>query len=386
MGVWNCVFVCLAAVQSAHGPDARVQVLSDLDGDGWSEIAFAAPDDDWERGRVVVFSVRTSEVVWSACGTFPGARFGERVWNSGDVDGDAVDDVGVSARLGEEQRFGRSIRVISGRRARIVETVDVPGSSWRGAGTRDIWFADRDGDGCTELCVYDPFAERVLSPNIRGELTMSAESTLAERAHGLVAHAIIELGRDVDGDGRDDLVHAETRGTASGTSRRLRVVSRATGATLRELEVQCLGDYGHALGFVPDRDGDTLPEIAVSAPLLGGGEEPWMDCLDDARCVIHSSRDFSVLETRREVRPLVPFHGATPLAYDRDIDGDGVIDWIVGMRIVRGSDVRARRPSTERSELRTFRWPPAQREPFVGSLPGPVPGWKLRDDTAQVDR
>ena len=103
-----------------------VAALGDLDGDAVGEIAVSAPrTNDQTRalpGEVFVYSGRTGKELRRWTGTQPGELFGRMVVSAGDVDGDRVDDVAIGApwhRVGERARVGR-LELRSGRTGKVL--------------------------------------------------------------------------------------------------------------------------------------------------------------------------------------------------------------------------------------------------------------------------
>jgi len=89
--------------------------LGDLDGDGKSEIAVAAPaTEDQTRalpGEVRVYSSATGKELRHWLGTQPGEQYARMVYDAGDLDGDGVDDVAIGApwhRRETADRVGRA--------------------------------------------------------------------------------------------------------------------------------------------------------------------------------------------------------------------------------------------------------------------------------------
>jgi hypothetical protein len=98
----------------------------DLDGDGKSEIAVAAPaTEDPTRtlpGEVYVYSSATGKELRHWSGSQPGELYGRMVVAAGDVDGDGVEDLAIGApwyRRGTADKLGR-VELRSGRSGKVL--------------------------------------------------------------------------------------------------------------------------------------------------------------------------------------------------------------------------------------------------------------------------
>lgn len=367
----------------------RLALVGDLDGDGWSEVAMTAPRHAAERGRVTVASPRTGDVCIDVVGRESGEGLGEALWTHVDVDGDGWNDVVVSVKPREDGVRRRAVRALSGRDGRELFTLLVPLVSPHEFvfGAANVWIADRDGDGCAEVCAYDPRTGTIVSRRAGGELRFPGGPALATRDGCFFAHSLAELGRDADGDGMEDLAYAETvasvrnvnlttaemdtmdagyepddvtivaaRGegnrdvpthayrTVYETTRKLRIVSGADGATLREIDVLADGEFGRALRVVPDFDGDGIDEVGVTTwrtarfpnvacELLFSGRDLTPLDLPGAHVVLGCNGRSSEIVADEIVFP-------TRLVYDRDLDGDGRCELLIGdghrVRVLRG--------------------------------------------------
>jgi hypothetical protein len=265
-----------------------IAVASDVDGDGESDVVVAIPDADCrspsggplvsECGNVFVASANaTGEVALSdATYTFYGAEddnLGEGV-SAGDANGDGVSDLTMVG--------GGTIFLIDGggltaggyAPASVASGTIVTDSSAGTLGRAKQRSVDYDGDGYADLLVgsESDYAYLFNSP-IVGDITSSdAEVRWEIDAYGMDLGTDLTAG-DVDGDGQIDVLLGAPSfasgddpdgaaylqiGKASG------VVDVSTLAYFPGPEGRGAG-LGRAVAFVPDWDGDGLPEMAIGA-------------------------------------------------------------------------------------------------------------------------
>jgi FG-GAP-like repeat/FG-GAP repeat len=135
-----------------------VATLADLDGDGTSDVAVAAPaTEDQARtlpGELFVYSGATGTELRHWSGRQPGELFGRMVVAAGDVDGDGVGDVAIGApwyRRDGSDKVGR-VELRSGRTGAVLAELGGDGV--------DCWFGwhmrrapDPDGSGRPALLI-----------------------------------------------------------------------------------------------------------------------------------------------------------------------------------------------------------------------------------------
>jgi hypothetical protein len=135
-----------------------VATTGDLDGDGTSDVAVAAPrTNDHTRslpGEVHVFSGATGAEIRKWTGNQPGELFGRMTVDAGDVDGDGVDDVAIGApwhRRDDAARTGR-VEIRSGTSGALLsELVGDEADCWFGWHMRRA--PDPEGKGRPALLV-----------------------------------------------------------------------------------------------------------------------------------------------------------------------------------------------------------------------------------------
>jgi len=291
--------------------------LGDVDGNGVPDLAVGAYEDDdggTDRGAVWILFLKADSTVlaWQKIsqtqGGFGGtledlAGFGTRLAGVGDVDGDGVRDLAVSARrLPLQPPFRSSIWVLllhangtvkAWNEIRPADPAFVPAlefSDFLGVGLAAV--GDLDGDGVPDLAAgaagdddggRDKGAVWLLLLNPDG--TLKGTQKISEAFGGLpggylfpaaslrpgsaFGHELSFLG-DIDGDGDPELMAA-----AYGETRYVRQLVLSIDAGLQVSQVRTISNpdlgfpdlmgWGNAYGtaFLGDVDGDGGPEIAL---------------------------------------------------------------------------------------------------------------------------
>ncbi|RIK62679.1 MAG: hypothetical protein DCC65_17080 [Planctomycetota bacterium] len=192
--------------------------LGDITGDGVNDLVITAPGNDTggsNRGRVYVYNGATGALVFPPIGgALNGGRFGDSVHAAGDVNGDGVTDIIIGSPAASVSR-GR-VAVHSGADGSEVH----------------LWLGELGGDR--------------FGSDVAG------------------------LG-DIDGDGRSDLVIGaishDTAGTSAG---RAYVYSGMTAALICSIDGEGAGDaFGAGVAPVGDLNGDNITEFVVGAQSYG---------------------------------------------------------------------------------------------------------------------
>lgn len=253
------------AAGDKHG--VSLDVLGDLDGDDVRDLVVGAPEADSngiDSGTVTVLSGATGTVLFTFVGIAAGDEFGRDVATAGDVDGDGICDVLVGA--GGAPGTPGYARIFSGANGGLLHT----------------YFGAHAGD------------------EIR---------------------AVAGSG-DVDADGFSDiLIGAPNHNTAGTSAGRVDVRSGLGGAPLHTLLGVAGSQFGAALDFAGEIDGDGRTDFAVGAPLdpVGGPQ---------AGSVLLFSGQTAALTRRFDGAPSDRLGVAVARA--GDVDLDGITDVVAG--------------------------------------------------------
>ncbi|MCK6448896.1 MAG: VCBS repeat-containing protein [Planctomycetes bacterium] len=244
---------------------------------------------------------------------------GGAVASVGDVDGDGRADV-LSARVSSLHPQGR-VRLVSSATGVTLVALDGP-SAGDGYGAALAAERDLDGDGKPDFVVGAPNA--VGTPGILpAARAYSANGTLLWTATGLAATrfgAALAVGGDLDGDGVGEvLVGAPDDGANAAGA--VHVLSGASGNRLYShvSPGPSDGEFGFALAFLGDLDGDGVDDYAIGDPHTAGSSAGAVAVISGA----------SAATMRTLTAPAGGQFGGA-LARAGDVDGDGVGELVVG--------------------------------------------------------
>jgi hypothetical protein len=373
-----------------------ISSAGDVDGDGLPDFIVGAP---YSRDVGTAYlllgkdeaSWATGSILDAAAYTFVGrsteylGRFGDRVSSAGDVDGDGLDDIVVTAENSDHYDTDAGMiyvflgATITAAPAGTEFTPDDAEYALTAESSEvDVTSAgDVDGDGLDDLLVGAPtyhwlgwwglkygsaylitgsdlatlgasFHWSVFGPAALA--TWATTEMVGDVSYGDMGSAVAGVG-DIDGDGLDDIAV----GASGDDSGRLYVIMGSTLSGASSLTPSSdadltfygsvLGDgLGAALAGAGDVDGDGIGDILVGAPnawgydgdayllsgadmrayLLFGGSCFWGSCTILA--------DASVTLEGRSTNGLF----GSSVSSAGDVDGDGLADILVGARLVDG--------------------------------------------------
>ncbi len=324
----------------------RVLAFGDVDGDKIPDIAvsdFARDDRENGPGCVWIFSGKERKLITRLDGEKqPGqasARFGWALAAPGDLDGDGVPELIVTARGGSsrvrEWELGRTgyARVYSGKTWKILGAFHAEGPM-DGFGACVAVLGDMDGDHVPDIAIGADGSYYQLRENssdypecyvrlYSGKTGQLLRVIPGASRDGEFGHALCGLS-DIDGDGVPDLAIGEPAGEGAGTYGRgcVHLVSGKSGAEIQVLKGRSSGldgraEFGCSIENLGDVDADGVSDFAVGCA--------------DCYVRIYSGKDRSVIgDVDTPVRGMFASGFADNLASLGDVDGDGVCDLAVG--------------------------------------------------------
>lgn len=349
--------------------------VGDLDGDGKGDLVLATPGDGSGRSAVVVYGAarpaqldadRLGRRGFALVGGGPFALGGAQVAPAGDVDGDGRPDLVVAG--------GRSAYVVFGSRVRphgsldlrrlgaVGERIDAPAGEQIVAA---LGVGDLDGDGRNELAVVTSHGGLVAPTTYTTYVVYGQRRPAGGGAEpplrlasghdvltitGSVGLPTVAAGRDLDGDGRGDLLIGDENASLPGRPEAgvVHVVwgsVLAPGATLdlrrltdadgyRIVGAEPGDELGRAVAAVGDINGDAHIDVAVAAPGA-------LDARGAVYVVFGSASPHDIDLAKlgaggfRLAGGRVGAEVGTPIAAPGDVNGDYVADLAVG-----GGDAR----------------------------------------------
>ncbi len=219
--------------QPGHEYAFRTARAGDLDGDGVPDIlvsAFMADGRFEDEGRVLAYSGASGEILFDQYGIKGGILLGSDIACAGDVDGDGSDDILIGARLANYTGFksGR-VALFSGRHGDLIRLLDGHQTEER-FGFSVANAGDVDGDGVPDQAIGAQYATYAFREGGAVYYHSGASGKLIGRLdgdnEGLSFGFLVRPLGDLDGDGRHEIgVGVPNNFRNGGESGSVRVIS-----------------------------------------------------------------------------------------------------------------------------------------------------------------
>ncbi|MDQ3981008.1 MAG: integrin alpha [Actinomycetota bacterium] len=337
---------------------ASVAGLGDVNGDGAGEVVVGAPGSD----HAYVVSPATGTVLHEIAGPSQEAlNFGFAVAAVGDVDGDAVVDLGVGAPSGVPTAGGQAFLFSAATGAVLRGLTPASGGAHAGFGQSVAASGDLSGDGVPDVVVASSASEHhagsvfAFSGRDGAQLWSRSDPTPQSGTRTAFARAVA-ASPDVSGDGVADVLVAAPSPSVSSSSQpapggedlvsgllagvlgvvasltstpppgQVHVLSGVNGGVVRTISdpAAAPGDvFGAAMATIGDQDGDGMVDHLIAE---AGANQ----------LHVYSGRDGSLLGSN-PVPGNVKAPAALALAQAGDKDGDGREDAWVGVPAARSA-------------------------------------------------
>ncbi len=250
----------------------------DLDGDGYDDIVLGAIGSSASHsGRAYVYHGTSSGISSTAARTLyatSGGSLATAFAGIPDIDGDGDDELAVS---GTSSASAAYVAIYAGTPTGIGASYSygMSGSATDGFG-RALASGDFNGDGYGDLAVAAPYADYSTSITDSGEIyvyhsgprgfSFTADTTIRGLAASSHFGSVLSGGRDINGDGYDDLVAGV--GYYSGSNYFQLYLGSASGlsssASATVTAPSGTSYFGVAVSALPDINGDGYDDVAAS--------------------------------------------------------------------------------------------------------------------------
>ena len=333
--------------------------MGDVDGDGVNDYLTTAPyaDDKYNGpiGRAYLYSGADGSLIREHVGTSYGGRLGMGAANVGDLDGDGVDDYTIGIPYQDRpngRRHGR-VDTFSGASGQLLWQVNGFGNYWL-FGREIEGVGDVNGDGVPDLMVSAPEADTNFVYNARGKVYLLSGVDGAvlrvmsgQTDYDYMGAELLGTG-DLNGDGVPDMAVTRTAYRyLFGPTGEVQFFSGSNGELLYSIHGGDIGNdvkgFGWSMAMVGDWDQDGVNDIAISATQ----ETPQEFFYSAGSVRVFSGRNGDII--REFFGDHIYIYFGLAVAGLEDFDGDGFPDLAVGseegiydggVRIYSGRDGR----------------------------------------------
>ncbi len=314
----------------ADGFGLSVALCGDLDGDGFSEFLVGADGDDWvpnDSGSAYLYSGRSASLLKVWHGGASGIRFGYPVRGLGDVDGDSIGDLAITARNDDTiTQDAGAVFVYSG--ASLAHLFTFYGDFVQAQFGQALGAAgDVNADGYADLVAGAPFdndnGDRSGSAQVRSGFDGSVLYSFAGAAPIALFGSSVAGAGDLNDDGHADfMIGASNEDTTINDEGHVVVYSGVDGGILFEYFGTQPGDkLGNSVASAGDVNADGIADI-----LLGSIKD--IRGQNAGTAWLHSGRT-GLLLYRFDGDSDLDYFG-TGLSTAGDVNGDGLLDIMVG--------------------------------------------------------
>jgi hypothetical protein len=299
-----------------------LEAYRDVDGDGAMDFFAAAPFNGASGGIVRLYSGRTGAIL-QPFSLVPNSNFGTSISASGDFNGDGVNDIAIGASADDTVGLNAGrVYVYSGVNFTLITAINPPEAGLGSFGDALEFIGDISSppDGRDELAagirlVGSTAPGRIYALEYNGS-TVSVRYTINDVSlSGSLDSDRLTGGRDVDGDGVNDLLLGQLNLSTA------QLHSGATGALLHSFTGDPSTQFGSG-SIIPDISGDGVPDLILGARSNDLGAN------NGGRVYLYSGADYSLLRTMTCTFVSRAF-GADADAFG-DLDGDGALDFVIG--------------------------------------------------------
>ncbi len=248
----------------------------DINGDGVEDFFWQAEFAETSRGTTgfleIISGADRETVLRRHEGGRPGDRIGNAAGTLGDIDNDGMADYWIGVPQSNPPQTRGFVQIYSGGRGIPLAKLQ-PNQSW--GAVFSLFYAytmgDITGDRIPELYVADTGDYRYGLDTGRIYVFDPVTGSQVWRRLGPGGHEGFGIGHpfgfDVTGDDRDELiVGSYLHSSQAADAGRVQLLDGATGRILRTITSTTAGEtFGSDCVGIPDRNGDGIPELAVSA-------------------------------------------------------------------------------------------------------------------------